>query len=89
MPGDRVEGLGKTPLDGLRELLAQTCELLEATFEILALRAEVVQPLLLSLVLLPCEWIDQTESPPTRFESRSSRRELVTIVALRRGDSIR
>ena len=45
---DGGEGLGEAPLDGLGELRAQLVELLEALLEILALRRQVGEALLLA-----------------------------------------
>ncbi len=63
---DGVEGLLEAPLDGLGQIVAQGLQLVERAFEILALRAQLVEPLLLGGVLLLRERVDAAEllAPP-------------------------
>ena len=82
--GDRMEGVCEPPLDGLRELVAQVGELLQALLEILPLHLELGEPLLLGLVLLLRERIDLAELDPPLLEPLGARRELVALVSLGR-----
>ena len=80
--GDRRERLGEPPLDGRGELGPKLLELLEALLEILALRLEVVEALLLRLVLLARERVDLAERGAADLEPLDARRKLVAVVAL-------
>src|SRR5215831_5529921 len=83
MPLDGREGLREPELDGLGELHPQLLELLEALLEVEPLRAKILEPLLLCLVLLPGERIHHPEPGAPRLEPVRLRRELVAVVALR------
>ena len=83
---DSGEGLREAALDRRGELRAELLELVEASLEILALRLQVVEPLLLGLVLLARERVHLAERA-RRTSSRSTRvSELVTVVAFGRLD---
>ena len=79
---DGSEGLREPALDRLGELRAQPLELLEAPLEVLALRLQVGQPLLLGVVLLLGERVHLAERRSARLEPLGSGGELVAIVAL-------
>src|SRR5439155_25305487 len=61
VPLDGVERLREAPLDRLGELIAEPLQLLERPLEVLALRAQLVQALLLAGVLLLGERVDPAE----------------------------
>ena len=86
---DRRERLGEAALDRRRELGAELLELLEALLEILALRPQVVEALLLGVVLLSRERIDLTERGATYLEPFDAARKLVAILSLGRLDVAR
>ena len=61
VPADGVERLGEAALDGAVEVVPQLGELVEAALEILSLRGQLREGLLLALVLLGGERIDASE----------------------------
>src|SRR5262249_51582345 len=91
VPLHRVEGLGETSLDRLRQLRAQLLELLEARLEILALRRELLEAGLLRVVLLFRERGDLAErltpalepAPPPPLEPLRGLCERIAIAPLR------
>ena len=83
---DGLERLGEPALDRRRELGAERVELLEAALEVLALRLQVGEPLLLRLVLLAGKRVDLAQRHPPRLETGDARRELVAVVASARLD---
>ena len=76
-----VERLGEAPLDRLGQLGAQLLELGEARLEVLALRRELVEPLLLGVVLLLRERVDLAERLAAALEALRALGELVAVVA--------
>ena len=66
VPLHGVEGLGEAPVDRLGQLVAQLAQLVERALEVLALRAQLRQALLLLRVLLLRERVDAAEllAPP-------------------------
>ena len=84
--GDGVEGLREAPLDRRRELRAELLELVEALFEVLALRLQVREALLLGLVLLAGERVDLPERAASRVEPFDACPKLLAVVALGRLD---
>ena len=73
-----AESLGETALDRLVELVAEVGELLQARLEVLALRLQLGEPLLLGLVLLLRERVDLAEldAPRVRGARRGWRARL-------------
>src|SRR5580765_8919287 len=86
MLGDRRERLCEPPLHGRRKLGPQLLELLETLLEVLALRLEVGQALLLRLVFLARERIDLTERDAPRLDALDAMRQLGAIIAFSRLD---
>ena len=58
---DGREGLGEPRLDGLRQVVAKLLELVQAALQILALRRQLLQALLLGVVLLLRERVHLAE----------------------------
>src|SRR3954469_4029024 len=77
------ERLLEAPLDRLGQLLPQLLELCEAPLEVLALRRELRQPLLLLLVLLLRERMDRAERLTPALKPEQALRQRLAIVALR------
>ena len=82
VPRDRLERLVEAALDGLCELVTELRDLRERRLEILPLRCELVEALLLRLVLLLRQRVDLAELLASRVESLGAGRELGPIVAL-------
>ncbi len=81
---DRSEGLLEALRDRLGEVAAEGLELGEALLEVGTLRRELVEALLLCLVLLLGQRVDLAELLAAALQAVEPRRELVTVVALRR-----
>ena len=70
-------------LDGLREVVSERRELLEASLEVLPLRGQLRQSCLLLFVLLLGQRVHLAERLAPAFEPFHLVRELVTVVAVR------
>ena len=79
-----VEGLGEPALHRLVELVPQLRQLAEALLQVLALRRQVGEVLLLALVLLGCERVDPAEILAGGGGAARALEERLTVVALRR-----
>ena len=84
MVPDGCERLLEPALDGLRELVAQALELLQALLEVGALVAELGEALLLALVLLLRQWIDAAQRLAATLEPDELLGQLLGVVALGR-----
>jgi hypothetical protein len=84
MLGDRCVRVGEAALDRRSKLVAQVGELLQALLEVLALRFQLREPLLLGLVLLLRERVDLAELDPPLLETLGSGGELFAVVTLGR-----
>ncbi len=84
---DGVERLGEPPLHGLVELVPELRELLEALLEVLALRGQVAEVLLLALVLLGGERVDLPELLAPAAKPLGALEQRLAVVALRRLDT--
>ena len=79
---DGLERLVEAPLHGLGELVAKLRDLRQRRLEILPLRRELLEPLLLLLVLLLGQRIHLAERLAAGIEPLRPRRELGAVVAL-------
>ena len=80
--GDGLERLVEAPLHRLGELVAKLRDLRQRRLEILPLRRELLEPLLLLLVLLLGERIHLAERLAAGIEPLGPRRELGAVVTL-------
>ena len=81
---DGGKRLFEPPLDGLRQLAPQVLELGEAPLQVLALRLQLREPLLLGLVLLFRERVDLPQRLVPAPQALEPLAELLAVVALRR-----
>ena len=79
---DRRERLGEACLDGPGQVVAELLELVQALLEILALRRQLLQALLLGVVLLFRERVHLPERLAAPFATHQALGQLVAVLAL-------